>query len=85
MFAVRFIRGRIPQGVDEEDLEWETIRETPYATWSAADDAARDYDASFDGQYTHQVIELREHFPELAKTASAPFSPALNTQERRRA
>ena len=81
MFAVRFIRGRLPQGIDQEDLEWETIRETPYATWSAADDAAQDYDASFDGQYTHQVIELRECLPELAKTSPAP----INTQERRRA
>lgn len=67
MFAVQFIRSRRPVGVDEEDLDWETITESPYTTWSAADDAARDYEASFDGHYAHRVVELRVHLPELAK------------------
>jgi hypothetical protein len=69
MFAVQFIRGRRPQheDVDDNDLDWETIIEPPYTTWSAADDAAADYAASFDGTQTFRVVELRVHLPEPVK------------------
>ncbi len=69
MFAIQFIRGARPQHeeADDNDLDWETVIEAPYATWSAADDAARDYEASFDGTQTFRVVELRVHLPELAK------------------
>ncbi len=81
MFAVQFIRGARPQHeeADDGDLDWETVIETPYPTWTAADDAAREYEATFDGTQTYRVVELRVHLPELAK------AEPRNDRERRRA
>jgi hypothetical protein len=69
MFAVQFIRGSRPQHehADDGDLDWETETETIHTSWSAADDAAQDLEASFDGARTYRVVELRAHVPDLSK------------------
>ncbi len=83
MYALQFIRGARPQheDVDDNDLDWETVIEPPYTSWTAADDAARDYEASFDGTQTFRVVELRVHTPEMTLAKAEP----RNDRERRRA
>lgn len=59
MFAIKFIPTRSLGSADEGDLPWASIPghgdyETPEAAWAACDE----FDAAFDGQYTHRPFAV---------------------------
>lgn len=58
---IQYINGRRPAGVDEEDLDWQTVAPVEgidYDNLRQVINEARDLDAAYDGRYTHRVIEV---------------------------
>lgn len=55
-YALQFIRGPRPYGVDDADLPWEPVSgHDDYATEAEAWAACDEYDAAFDHMYIHRV------------------------------
>ena len=72
LYAVQWHRTPVPPHEDENDLDW--------ATWSGhgdyldegeANEAAREFDAAFDGAYVHRVVARSVDGPSLARTRGA--------------
>lgn len=79
--VIQFIVGRRPEGVDEEDLPWQTINGEDYAPheWERAWAVADTYDSDFDHRFSHRVVEADVEPPAprpIAKTKTAP-PPAM--------
>lgn len=57
-FAVQYIPTvQLGTGADWNDLPWTTwTGHDDYASEAEANDAAAEFDAAFDGQYTHRVV-----------------------------
>lgn len=57
-FAVQYIRTvELGDGVDRDDLAWTTwAGHGDYETLEAANEACDEFDAAFDGQYTHRAV-----------------------------
>lgn len=57
-FAVQYIRTvELGDGVDSNDLPWTTwTGHDDYASLEAANEACDEFDAAFDGQYTHRAV-----------------------------
>jgi hypothetical protein len=60
MFAVEYIVGRVPMGVDVEDLSWSLITgHGDYTTLEDAENAAAEFDGAFErGAYTHRAVAV---------------------------
>lgn len=59
MFAIKFIRSALVGTADEGDLPWQPVTgHGDYATLSAAYEACDEFDAAFDGAYTHRPFEV---------------------------
>lgn len=58
MFAVQYIlTSSLGTGADWDDLPWTTwTGHDSYAAEAEAWDAAAEFDAAFDGKYTHRVV-----------------------------
>jgi hypothetical protein len=78
LYAIQWHRMPLPPHEDEADLDW--------ATWPGHDDywdeaeayeAAREFDAAFDGAYVHRVVARRADGPSVASTRGAAARPAL--------
>lgn len=59
-FAVQYIPTvQLGTGADENDLPWTTwAGHGDYETPEAANEACLEFDAAFDGQYTHRFVEV---------------------------
>jgi len=59
-FAVQYIHSsKLGTGADWNDLPWTTwAGHGDYECPEAANDAAAEFDAAFDGEYTHRVVEV---------------------------
>lgn len=73
-YALEFIVGARPVGVDESDLPWQPCAgHHDYDDENEAWAAAEEFDAAFDHRYTHRVVEVEvEEAEEPAPAAVAP-------------
>lgn len=87
-YAIQFIVGRRPAGVDEADLPWQDIDghdnyETDAEAWANADE----FDSAFDHRYTHRVVRVEteddevDEVTEPALTLPPPPPPAPATRK----
>jgi hypothetical protein len=77
LYAVQWHSLPLPPHADEGDLEWTTWQgHDDYLDEREADEAAREFDAAFDGAYVHRVVARRVSGPGVASTrdtrAAAP-------------
>jgi hypothetical protein len=72
VYAVQWHRAPLPSHVDEGDLDWMTwLGHDDYSEEAEANDAAREFDAAFDGAYVHRVVARRLPGPSVASTRNA--------------
>ena len=72
LYAVQWHRAPLPPHVDLDDLTWTTWPgHDDYADEREADEAAREFDAAFDGAYVHRVIARRVEGPGVVRTRAA--------------
>jgi hypothetical protein len=72
VYAVQWHGAPLPPHVDENDLDWTTWPgHDDYADEAEAEEAAREFDAAFDGAYVHRVIARRVDGPGVASTRRA--------------
>jgi hypothetical protein len=68
LYAVQWHSAPLPPHVDENDLEWTTWRgHDDYVVEEEAQEAAREFDAAFDGAYVHRVVARRVEGPSVAR------------------
>jgi hypothetical protein len=72
VYAVQWHSAPLPPHADEGDLDW-TIwpGHDDYLDEAEADEAAREFDAAFDGAYVHRVVSRRVDGPSVASTRDA--------------
>jgi hypothetical protein len=72
LYAVQWHSAPLPPHADENDLDWTTWRgHDDYVAEQEAEEAAREFDAAFDGAYVHRVIARRVEGPSVARTRSS--------------
>ena len=60
LYAVQWHSAPLPPHADENDLDWTTWRgHDDYVVEEEAEEAAREFDAAFDGAYVHRVVARR--------------------------
>ncbi len=69
LYAVQWHSLPLPPHADEGDLDWTTWPgHDDYLDELEADEAAREFDAAFDGAYVHRVLARRVDGPSVAST-----------------
>jgi hypothetical protein len=69
LYAVQWHSAPLPSHEDVEDLAWTTWPgHDDYTDEGEADEAAREFDAAFDGAYVHRVAARRVDGPSVART-----------------
>lgn len=83
-WALQYIVGKRPAGVDDGDLPWRDIPGHVYADEGDAWAAVDELDAAFDHRYTHRAkaIEVDVMAPPLRKSAATPGPAPVNRQLR---
>jgi hypothetical protein len=79
---IQFINGRRPYGVDEEDLDWQTVAlgdGIDYDNLSQVVNDASELDAIYDGRYTHRVIEIETDGVDVVDPVTKCVSRAIVT------
>lgn len=72
LYAVQWHSAPLPPHADENDLDWTTWRgHDDYVAEQEAEEAAREFDAAFDGAYVHRVVARRAEGPSVARTRSS--------------
>jgi hypothetical protein len=72
LYAVEWHSAPLPQDVDEGDLDWTTWPgHDNYTDEDEANEAAREFDAAFDGACVHRVVARRVASPGLARTRAS--------------
>jgi hypothetical protein len=80
VYAVQWHSAPLPPHADENDLTWTTWRgHDDYLDEREADEAAREFDAAFDGAYVHRVVARRVDGPSVVRARSGSSVEA--TQE----
>lgn len=75
LYAVQWHSLPLPPHADEEDLAWTTWSgHDDYLDESEAREAAREFDAAFDGAYVHRVVARRVEGPTVARTRGVGVS-----------
>jgi hypothetical protein len=75
VYAIQWHGAPLPPHEDVEDLNWTTWPgHDDYSDESEADEAAREFDAAFDGAYAHRVVARRVDGPGVARTRGAPVA-----------
>ena len=70
LYAAQWHSAPLPPHEDVEDLHWTTWRgHDDYLDEQEADEAAREFDAAFDGAYVHRVVARRVDGPSVARTS----------------
>ena len=68
LYAVQWHSAPLPPHADENDLDWTTWRgHDDYAAEQDAEEAAREFDAAFDGAYVHRVVARQVEGPSVAR------------------
>jgi hypothetical protein len=69
VYAVQWHSAPLPPYADVNDLNWTTwTGHDDYTDEREADEAAREFDAAFDGAYVHRVVARRLDGPRVART-----------------
>jgi len=72
LYAVQWHSAPLPPHADENDLDWATWRgHDDYVAEQEAEEAAREFDAAFDGAYVHRVVARRVEGPSVARARSS--------------
>lgn len=92
-YAVQWHSTPLPPHADENDLDWTTwTGHDDYLDEQEADEAAREFDAAFDGAYVHRVVPRHVEGPSVARTVgeartsvddSKAVTPARSAASRR--
>jgi len=88
VYAVQWHSAPLPPHEDLEDLAWTTWRgHDDYVDEHEAEEAAREFDAAFDGAYLHRVVARRVEGPGVARARRADpvVSQSTTANARRRA
>ena len=77
VYAVQWHSLPLPPHADEEDLAWTTWPgHEDYLDEGEADEAAREFDAAFDGAYIHRVTARHVSGPSVVRTRGLEVPPA---------
>jgi hypothetical protein len=72
VYAVQWHSAPLPPHEDLADLNWTTWPgHDDYSDEREADEAAREFDAAFDGAYVHRVVARRVNGPSVARARGA--------------
>jgi hypothetical protein len=72
LYAVQWHSAPLPPHEDLDDLAWNTWPgHDDYVDEGEADEAAREFDAAFDGAYVHRVMARRVNGPGVASVRHA--------------
>jgi hypothetical protein len=72
LYAVQWHSAPLPPHADVGDLDWRTWPgHDDYLDEKEADEAAREFDAAFDGAYVHRVVARRVDGPSVARARGA--------------
>lgn len=72
VYAVQWHTAPLPPHADEGDLDWTTwLGHDDYLEEAEAIEAAREFDAAFDGAYVHRVVARHVATPSVASIRSA--------------
>jgi hypothetical protein len=72
LYAVQWHSAPLPPHADENDLDWTTwTGHDDYVAQQDAEEAAREFDAAFDGAYVHRVVARRVEGPSVVGTRGA--------------
>jgi hypothetical protein len=81
IYAVQWHSSPLPPHEDPEDLNWTTWPgHDDYLDEREADEAAREFDAAFDGAYVHRVVRRRVTGPSVARTSADNVVPTTKPQ-----
>ena len=76
LYAVQWHSAPLPPHADENDLDWTTWRgHDDYVSEQDAEEAAREFDAAFDGAYMHRVVARRVEGPSVARARGSDVVP----------
>jgi hypothetical protein len=72
LYAIQWHSAPLPPYVDEGDLDWTTWPgHEDYRDEGEANEAAREFDAAFDGACVHRVVARRVAGPTVARARAA--------------
>lgn len=72
LYAIQWHSAPLPPYVDEGDLDWTTWPgHEDYPDEGEANEAAREFDAAFDGACVHRVVARRVAGPTVARTKAS--------------
>ena len=72
VYAVQWHSAPLPPHADENDLDWTTWPgHDDYFDEGEANEAAREFDAAFDGAYLHRVVARRVDGPSVARARAS--------------